>query len=113
MVYHVVSLFDYNYTLASILGLCFYGPLPEQTLGVPTSWALVVIPLSPAVHSVFDTLEQNGSVLPYFAELDFLFPSGALVGYGVPVLELLASTPCLVWRYIVTCVQDPIVVVLF
>jgi hypothetical protein len=57
-----------------------------------------------AVRSVFDSLEQSGPVLPFFAELDFLFPSGALVGYGVPVLEWLAFRPCLV------C---PAVVVLF
>jgi hypothetical protein len=42
-VYSVVSIFDYNYAFASILGLCFYGPLPKLTLGVPTSWTLVVI----------------------------------------------------------------------
>jgi hypothetical protein len=52
----------------------------------------------PAVRSVFDSPEQSGPVLPFFAELDFLFPLGALVGYGVLVLEWLASRPCLVWR---------------
>jgi hypothetical protein len=48
MFYNVVSIFDYNYTSASVVGLCFYGPIPEQTLGVPTPWVLVVIPLSVA-----------------------------------------------------------------
>jgi hypothetical protein len=46
MHYNVAIIFDYNYTSASLLGLCFYGLLPEQNSGVPTSWALVVIPLS-------------------------------------------------------------------
>jgi hypothetical protein len=41
----------------------------------------------PAVRSVIDSPKQSGPVLPFFAELDFLFPSGALVGYGAPVLE--------------------------
>jgi hypothetical protein len=34
MVYNIVSIFDYNYTSAFVLGLYFYGPLPEQTSGV-------------------------------------------------------------------------------
>jgi hypothetical protein len=45
-VYNVVSIFNYNYILASILGLYFYGPLPEQTLGVLVQRALAVVPLS-------------------------------------------------------------------
>jgi hypothetical protein len=45
IVYNTTSLFDYDYTLASILGLLFYGPLPEQSLGVLIQRALVVIPL--------------------------------------------------------------------
>jgi hypothetical protein len=52
----------------------------------------------PVVRSVINSLEQSGLVLPFFAKLDFLFPSGALVGYGAPVLEWLARRPCLVWR---------------
>jgi hypothetical protein len=40
----------------------------------------------PAVRTVIDSPKQSGPVLP-FAELDFLFPSRALVGYGAPVLE--------------------------
>jgi hypothetical protein len=51
-----------------------------------------------AVRSVFESSKQSGLVLPFFTELDFLFSSGALVGYGVSVLEWLASRPCLVWR---------------
>jgi hypothetical protein len=47
-VYNVDSIFDYNYTSSSILGLCFYGPLPEQTSGLLIQWVLVVIPLSVA-----------------------------------------------------------------
>jgi hypothetical protein len=47
-VYNTTSLFDYDYTLTSTLGLCFYGPLPEQTSGVLIQRALVVIPLSVA-----------------------------------------------------------------
>jgi hypothetical protein len=46
--YNTTSLFDYDYTSTSILGLLFYGPLPEQTLGVLIQRALVVIPLSVA-----------------------------------------------------------------
>jgi hypothetical protein len=41
---NIVSLFDYDYSLTPILGLCFYGPLPKQTLGVLIQWALVAIP---------------------------------------------------------------------
>jgi hypothetical protein len=49
-VYNVVSIFDYNYTWASILGLCFCGHLLDQTSGVPMPWALVVIPLLVALE---------------------------------------------------------------
>jgi hypothetical protein len=52
----------------------------------------------PTLSSVFDSPEQSGPILPFFAGLDFLFPSGALVGYGAPVLEWLAFRLCLVWR---------------
>jgi hypothetical protein len=53
---------------------------------------------APVVRSVINSLEHSGLVLPFFAELDFLFPSRALVGYGAPMLEWLAHRPCLVWR---------------
>jgi hypothetical protein len=49
-VYNTTSLFDYNYTSTSILGLCFYVSLPEQTSGVLIQRALVVIPLSHVVN---------------------------------------------------------------
>jgi hypothetical protein len=37
----MISIFDYNYTLVSILGQYFYGILPEQTSGVVIQQALV------------------------------------------------------------------------
>jgi hypothetical protein len=37
---------EVHHNLNSILGLCFYGPLPEYTSGVPILQASVVIPLS-------------------------------------------------------------------
>jgi hypothetical protein len=54
-IYNVISILNYNYISASILGLCFYEPLPNQTSGVPTSWALVVIPLSLAPEILFES----------------------------------------------------------
>jgi hypothetical protein len=45
MVYNTTSLFNYDYNSTSILGLCFYVPLPEQTSGVLIKRALIVIPL--------------------------------------------------------------------
>jgi hypothetical protein len=57
MVYNTTSLFDYDYTSTSILGLLFYGPLPKWTLGVLIQRALVVIPLSQILihqgHNIF------------------------------------------------------------
>jgi hypothetical protein len=57
MCYNVTFIFDYNYASASLLGLCSYGLLPEQTSGVPMSWALVFIPLSP---TKLDALQRFG-----------------------------------------------------
>jgi hypothetical protein len=51
-VYTVISMFDYNYTLASVLGLYFYGLLPEPTSGLLIQQALVVIPLSVSVRAL-------------------------------------------------------------
>jgi hypothetical protein len=56
-VYNTTLLFDCDYTLTSILGLCFYGPLPEQTSGVLIQRALVVIPLS--VRECFNNLYNS------------------------------------------------------
>jgi hypothetical protein len=47
-VYNTTSLFDYDYTLTSTLGLLFYGILTEQTSRVIIQRASVVIPLSVA-----------------------------------------------------------------
>jgi hypothetical protein len=51
-VYNTISLFDYDHTSTSILGLCFYGPLPKQTSRVLIQWALVVISLTSAEEQV-------------------------------------------------------------
>jgi hypothetical protein len=47
-VYTMISIFDYNYTPASTLGLYFHGLLLERTSGVPIQQALVAIPFSVA-----------------------------------------------------------------
>jgi hypothetical protein len=48
---HIGFHIQIQYTLTSILGLYFYGPLPEYTSGVPILQASVVIPLSLGVKS--------------------------------------------------------------
>jgi hypothetical protein len=71
-VYNVVSIFHYNYTSASILGLCFYGTLLDQNSGVPMSWALVVIPLSiaPEILSEMQITVESQIFNLYYLRLD-------------------------------------------
>jgi hypothetical protein len=68
----------------------------------------------PSVRSVFDSPEQSGPVLPFFAKLDFLFRSGAIGGLWRPCARVVGFQAVFsLEESIVTCVQHHVVVVLF
>jgi hypothetical protein len=64
--YNVVSIFDYNYTLASIVGLCFYGLLPvtdlrgTNTVGLGSHTLVMYLPYPPCSSTTSSLLMYMG-----------------------------------------------------